>query len=204
MCAKSLQSSTTLFVILWPVACQVPLSVGFSKQEYWSRLPFPTPGVLPNPRIKPRSPTLHSDSLPDEPQGRPENIVVGSLSLRQRIFPTQESNRCLLLCRRILYQLSYQGSPNREAPPGKPRNVIENQIQPLTQSSSVGKLNYIGNLKLFLKWTHFLFPLLHSISSNLLFGGPVNDATLYLHPYVVISPWSWAGPVTCFKQKNAE
>ena len=134
----------------WTVAHQASLSTGIFQLEYWNRLPCLPPGNLPNPRIKPRSPTLHSDSLPDEPQGRPENIVVGSLSLRQRIFPTQESNRCLLLCRRILYQLSYQGSPNREAPPGKPRNVIENQIQPLTQSSSVGKLNYIGNLKLFL------------------------------------------------------
>ena len=42
-----------LFVILWTVACQAPLSVGFSRQEYWSGLPFPTPVNLPDPRIKP-------------------------------------------------------------------------------------------------------------------------------------------------------
>ena len=174
-------SHLRLFVTLWPVACQVPLSMGFSRQEYWSRLPFPAPGDLPNPRIKPRSPTLHSDSLPDEPQGKPKNTGVGSLSLLQRIFLTQELNRDLMHCRWILYQLSYQGSPIKEVPPGKPRNVIENQIQPLTQSSSVEKLNYLGNLKLFLKGTHFLFPLLYGICSNLLYGGPLSTMLLCIY-----------------------
>ena len=47
----------------WTVACQAPLSMGFSRQEYWSGLPFPSPGDLPNPGIKPRSPALQSDSL---------------------------------------------------------------------------------------------------------------------------------------------
>ena len=48
-------------------------------------------GNLPNPGIKPRSPTLQADSLPAEPQGKPKNTGVGSLSLLQQIFPTQES-----------------------------------------------------------------------------------------------------------------
>ena len=60
---------------------------------------------------QPRSPALQADSLPAEPQGKPKNTGVGSLSLLQRIFPTQESNQGLLHCRWILYQLSYQGSP---------------------------------------------------------------------------------------------
>ena len=55
---------------------------------------------------------LQADSLPTEPPGNLKNIGVGSLSLLQRIFPTQESNWGLLHCRRILYQLSYWGSPN--------------------------------------------------------------------------------------------
>ena len=55
--------------------------------------------------------SLQVDSLPAEPQGKPKNIGVGSLSLLQPIFPTQESNQGLLHCRRILYQLSYEGSP---------------------------------------------------------------------------------------------
>ena len=51
-------------------------------------------------------------TLSAEPQGKPKNTGVGSLSLLQQIFPTQESNQGLLHCRQILYQLSYQGSPN--------------------------------------------------------------------------------------------
>ena len=51
-----------------------------------------------------------ADCSPAEPPGKPKNTGVGSLSLLQQIFPTQESNQGLLLCRRILYQLSYQGS----------------------------------------------------------------------------------------------
>ena len=56
---------------------------------------------------KPRSPTLQADFSPAEPQGKPKNTGVGSLSLLQGIFPTQESNQGLLHCRLILYQLSY-------------------------------------------------------------------------------------------------
>ena len=83
----------------------------FSRPEYWSGWPFPSPADLPNPGIKPRSPTLQVDSLPAEPQGKPKNTGVGSLSLFQQIFPTQELNQSLLHFKQILYQLSYQGSP---------------------------------------------------------------------------------------------
>ena len=153
---------------------------GFSRQEYWSGLPFPSPGHLPEPGIKPGSPALQTDSLPPEPpekpvpwkkvksevqvtqscptlcdpmhytvhgilwarildlvpfpfsrgspemeprfpalqadslpaepQGKPKNTGVGSLSLLQDIFPTRELNLGLLHCRQILYQLSYQFS----------------------------------------------------------------------------------------------
>ena len=80
---------------------------------------FPFSRDLPNPGIEPRSPALQADrspalqadSLPAEPQRKPRNAGVGSLSLLQRIFPTQELNRGLLHCRQILYQLSYQGRP---------------------------------------------------------------------------------------------
>ena len=61
--------------------------------------------------IEPRAPTLQADSLPAEPQEKTKNPGVGSLSLLQWIFPIRESNRGLLHCRWILYQLSYQGSP---------------------------------------------------------------------------------------------
>ena len=92
---------------VWLLAIQ---SMEFSRPEYWSGQPFPSPRDHPNPGIEPRSPVLQMDSLSTEPQGKPQNTGVGSLCLLQRIFPTQESNQGLLHCRRILYQLSYQGT----------------------------------------------------------------------------------------------
>jgi len=82
----------------------------FSRPEYWNGQPSPSPGDLPNPGIEPRSSALQEDSLPAELQGKPKHAGVGSLSCLQRIFLTQESNQGLLHRRRILYQLSYQGS----------------------------------------------------------------------------------------------
>ena len=86
----------------------------FSRPEYWSGWPFPSSGDLPNPGIKPRSPELQADSLPAEPQRKPKNIGVGSLSLLQGIFLTEELNWGLLHCRQILYQLSDERSPESE------------------------------------------------------------------------------------------
>ena len=71
-------------------------------------------GNLPNPGIEPRSPALQADSLPAEPQGKPKNTGAGSHSLLQGIFPAQETNRGLLHCRGILYQLSHQGRGKEE------------------------------------------------------------------------------------------
>ena len=53
----------------WTVAHQAPLSMGFSRQEYWRGLPFPSPGDLPNPEIEPRPPALQADALTSEPPG---------------------------------------------------------------------------------------------------------------------------------------
>ena len=58
------------FATLWTVAHQGRLSMGFSQQEYWSGLPFPSPGYLPDSWIKPRFPALQADSLPPEPPGK--------------------------------------------------------------------------------------------------------------------------------------
>ena len=82
----------------------------FSRPEYWSGQPVPSPRDLPNPGIEPRSPALQADSLPAKPPGKPKNIGVGNLSFLQQIFPTQESNRGLLHCKWILYQLSQRSS----------------------------------------------------------------------------------------------
>ena len=62
---KSL-SRVQLFATLWTVAHQASPSMGFSRQEYWGGLPFPSSGDLPHPGIKPRSPTLQADTLPSE------------------------------------------------------------------------------------------------------------------------------------------
>ena len=62
----------------------------FSRPEYWSGYPFRSPGDHPNPGIEPRSPERQVDSLPTHPQGNPRKTGVGSLTLLQRIFLTQE------------------------------------------------------------------------------------------------------------------
>ena len=101
--AKSV-SRVQLFVIPWTVAYKAPLSIEFSRQEYWSGLPFPSPGDLPHPGIEPRSPTLQADTLPSEPPGNfygphwlyspwnspGQNTGMG-ISFLQGIFPTEVS-----------------------------------------------------------------------------------------------------------------
>ena len=72
------------------IARQAPLSMGFSRQEYWSGLPFPSPGDLPNPRTKPGSSALHADSLPTEQSGKSHHLPRTSeiISLLQSILYT--------------------------------------------------------------------------------------------------------------------
>ena len=57
----------------WTVVYRAPLSMEFSRQEYWSVLPFPSPGNLPNPEIEPGYPTLQADALPYDPPGKPKS-----------------------------------------------------------------------------------------------------------------------------------
>ena len=66
---------------LWTEACQAPLPMGFSRQEYWSGLPFPSPRDIPNPGIKPRSPALQAESLASEPPGKPTHSKATSKCL---------------------------------------------------------------------------------------------------------------------------
>ena len=67
-----LLSCVRLFATPWTVAYKAPLSMEFSRQEYWSGLPFPFPGYLPDPGIKPKSSALQADSLPSEPPEKPQ------------------------------------------------------------------------------------------------------------------------------------
>ena len=76
-------SCVQLFATPWTVAYQAPLSMGFSRQECWSGLPFPSPGDLPDPEIEPGSPSLQADTLLSEPPGKlkePPYITVIKLS----------------------------------------------------------------------------------------------------------------------------
>ena len=61
------------------VTYQAPLSMGFSRQEYWSGLPFPSPGDLPDPQIKPRPCMLQEEALTSEPPGNPRSSVITSM-----------------------------------------------------------------------------------------------------------------------------
>ena len=92
---KSL-SRVRLFATPWTVAYQAPPSMGFSRQEYWSGLPFPSPGDLPDPGIEPRSPVLQADALTSEPPGKP---LVSGILLKIYL------NICLLgrIIRKYLY-----------------------------------------------------------------------------------------------------
>ena len=72
---SEVSQSIQLFMTSWTVAYQVPLSMEFSRQEYWSGLPFPSPGESSWPGIEPRSPALQADALPSEPPGKPTDYV---------------------------------------------------------------------------------------------------------------------------------
>ena len=84
MKVKSL-SRVRLLATPWTAAYQAPLSMGFSRQEYWSGLLFPSPGDLPDPGIEPGFPTLEADTLTSEPPGKP-NLH----SICQQIWKTQQ------------------------------------------------------------------------------------------------------------------
>ena len=96
VCMLSGFSHVPLFATLWTVALQAPLSMGFSRQEYWSELPCPSPGDLPHPGIKPVSPSLAGGFFTAEPPGEPgtESLVRprlerNSLFVHCLFFPAQ-------------------------------------------------------------------------------------------------------------------
>ena len=90
MKVKSL-SRVQLFATPWIVAHQAPLSMGFSRQDYWSGVPFPSPGDLPNPRIEPRSPALRADALTSEPPVFPIEFIYELISFSKEHFSVRLS-----------------------------------------------------------------------------------------------------------------
>ena len=93
MNVKSL-SRVRLFASPWTVVYQAPPSMGFSRQEFWSGLPFPSPGDLPYPGIEPRSPALQADALTTEPPGKPQSHYEKSLHTIMTIVKNIENNKC--------------------------------------------------------------------------------------------------------------
>ena len=104
-CCVQLLSYVQLFATLWNVACQAPLSMRFSRQEYWSQFPFPPPpGGLPNHRIQPVSPALQVNSLPLSSSSRLQSGSQGiskefahtaKLSLSAWLVLSKNSHRAL-------------------------------------------------------------------------------------------------------------
>ena len=113
------QSCPTLFVTPRTITFHAPLSMGHLQARILEWVAFHSPGNHSNPGIEPRSPTLPENSLPSKPPWKPKNTGVGSLSILQGNFLTQELNRGLLNRRQILYQLSYQEDPGKSLRPTK-------------------------------------------------------------------------------------
>ena len=83
MSEVKLLSRVRLFATPWTVTQQAPLSMGFSRQEYWNGLPFPSPGDLPHPGIEPRSTALQADALLSEPPGKTNKEFMCSKNKRR-------------------------------------------------------------------------------------------------------------------------
>ena len=108
-CAKSLHH-IQFFETLWTIACLAPVSMGSSRQEYWSGVAMPSSRGSFNPGIKPRSPTLQAASLPAE-KGSPAILEWVPYPFCSRSSNTGIKLESLLHCRPFLYQLSCQGRP---------------------------------------------------------------------------------------------
>ena len=82
-------SRVRLFATPWTVAYEAPPSMGFSRQEYWSGLPFPSPGDLPDPGIEPRSPAVQADALPSKPPGK--RTAIQKTISKDLLYSTENS-----------------------------------------------------------------------------------------------------------------
>ena len=140
-----------LFATPWTIACQAPLSIGFSRPEYWIELPFPSPGDLPDPGIEPRSPASQADSSPFEPPGNPCCLFIQPLIKKilrlpcVMVFPQLKTKehlniqdlllRCLPV-RRVVIISSYNTSWLLEA--FTPKQLSPGYSQPMIIHDSSG------------------------------------------------------------------
>ena len=84
------------FATPWTVACQAPLSMGFSRQEYWSGLPFPSPGALPDPGTEPEFPALAGRFFTTEPPGKPTDVYQFSSVVSDSVTPWTATHQASL------------------------------------------------------------------------------------------------------------
>ena len=91
VCVYKLLSHVGLFATPWTVTYQAPLSMGFSREEYWSGLPFPPPEELPDPGIKPSSPALQADSLSSEPPGGAGDLELPQITRHEAAYHPESS-----------------------------------------------------------------------------------------------------------------
>ena len=98
VCLLSCFSHVQLYATLWTATHQAPLSMGFSRQEYWSRLPCPPPEDLPNPGTEPASSALQVASLPTEPPGNPPGNIYYSANSHQNTISTLGIDRVQKVC----------------------------------------------------------------------------------------------------------
>ena len=106
---KSL-SRVQLFATPWTVSHQAPLPMGFSRQEYWSGLPFPSPGDLPNPGIEPRSPALQADAL--------TSVMEATKKEKKKLGADENNKTVILLIKGLLQCLSGKESACNAGQPG--------------------------------------------------------------------------------------
>ena len=131
----------------WTIACQAPLSKGSPRLEYWSGQPFPSPGDLPDTRIKPRSPALHGNSLLSEPPGKPradkraidkymiQCQLVISAKVKESESESEVAQLCPTLCDPVDCSL-----PGLWDSPGKNTEVdAQGQCTGTTQKDGMGR-----------------------------------------------------------------
>ena len=135
---------------LWTVACQALLFMGCSMQKYWNELPFPSPGDLPNPRSKPRSPALQAESSPTEIQGKPSRVYAYLQTECRRIDAFE------LWCLRRLLRVPWTAKRSNEP--------ILKEISP--RCSLEGLM-----LKLKLQYSSHLMRRVDSLEKTLMLGG---------------------------------
>ena len=149
-----------IFVALWTVTLQAPLSTGFSRQEYWSGLPFPPAEDLPDPGMEPVSPALQADSLPSQPLGKPlinsffKNIYYLFVYLACQVLIA--ACRIFDLCCSMWHLVPWPGIETRPPalgaqvlatePPGKSQQFLTKTLSVLVRSKILSFIQSISQV----------------------------------------------------------